>query len=124
MAVTLTATARNAACNAVVDLLDGGDVQLQTAGSVVIATLELATPAFGAAAAGVAAANAIASAVTVAAGTVTTAVWRNSGGTEVFRCSVTATGGGGDIEMTSVAFAIGETAEITAYSHTQPATGA
>ena len=47
MAVTLETVARNAACNAVVDLLDGGTIEFQTSGDVEVATLTFGTPAFG-----------------------------------------------------------------------------
>ena len=67
MAITLAAAtitaAINAACDAIVDLVDAGagpgTIVLQTAGDVEVATLTWADPAFGSAAAGVATANAI-----------------------------------------------------------------
>lgn len=121
MAVTLETTARNAACDAVVDLLDGGTIEFQTAGSVEVATLTLGTPAFGAAAAGVAAANAITSDTNATGGTITKAVFKTSGAATLFTVSVTATGGGGDIELSSVVIGAGDTISMSAYSHTQPA---
>ncbi len=67
MAITLQAAtitaAINAACDAIVDLIDAGagpgTIVLQTAGDVEVATLTFADPAFGSAAAGVATAGAI-----------------------------------------------------------------
>lgn len=67
MAITLVAGAStaaiNAACDAIVDLVDAGagagTMQIQTAGDVEVATVTFSDPAFGNAAAGVATANAI-----------------------------------------------------------------
>lgn len=58
MAITLVNAARSAACDAVVDLCDGGvgagKLKLKSAGDVLLCTITLADPAFGAAANGVA----------------------------------------------------------------------
>lgn len=118
MAITLADNARNAACNGVVDLLDGGTIELQTSGDAVIATLSLPTPAFGAATTGAAAMNSVSAATAAAAGTVTKAVFKNSGGTAVFTATVDTTGA--DINLSSVTFNSGDSVEITAYTHTQP----
>lgn len=188
MAVVLQAAARNAACNAVVDLLDGGSIQFQTDAAVAVATLPLGTPAFGDAASGTATANAITSdtnagvvatysktgttvtvtstghgfsvsdLVTVAfttggvtggefqiasvtantftfehplsgtasgdalhTGRITQAVFRTSASATLFTVSVTATGGGGDIELSSTTTGAGDTVSMSSYTHTQPA---
>lgn len=121
MAVTLEATARNAACNAVVDLLDGGTIEFQTSGSAEVATLTLGNPAFGASATGTATANAIASDTSATGGTITKAVFKTSGAAALFSVSVTATGGGGDIELSSLAIGAGDTVALSSYTHTQPA---
>lgn len=121
MTLVLETVARNAACNAVVDLLDGGTIEFQTSGSVEVATLTFGTPAFGAAAAGVATANAITSDTSATGGTITKAVFKNSVAASQFTVSVTATGGGGDIELSSVAIGSGDTVAMSSYTHTQPA---
>ena len=67
MAITLSSAAStaaiNAACNAIVDLVDGGagagTIVLKTAVDAEVARLTFSDPAFGSAAAGVATANAI-----------------------------------------------------------------
>lgn len=67
MAITLSAAAStaaiNAACNAIVDLVDGGagagTIVLYTAAAGEVARLTFSDPAFGSAAAGVATANSI-----------------------------------------------------------------
>ena len=121
MAVILETVARNAACDAVVDLLDGGTIEFQTSGSVEVATLTLGTPAFGAASVGTATANAIGSDTSATGGTITKAVFRTSAPATLFTVSVTATGGGGDIELSSVAIGSGDTVSMSSYTHTQPA---
>jgi len=65
MTTTISTAARNAACDAIVDLLDvgsadaNGDLVIQTSGDVEVATLALSNPAFGDAVGGVATANTI-----------------------------------------------------------------
>lgn len=121
MAVTLAEAARNAACNAVVDLLDGGTIEMQTSADAEVATLTLGTPAFGAASNGTATANAITADDSATGGTIAKAVFKNSGGDPVFTATVTALGGGGSIELSSLAIGAGDTVSLTSYTHTQPA---
>lgn len=121
MAVVLGTTARNAACNAVVDLLDGGTIVMQTSGGVEVATLTLGSPAFGASATGTATANAITADADATGGTIAQATFRTSGAADLFTVSVTATGGGGDIELSSVVIGAGDTVSLSSYTHTQPA---
>jgi len=121
MAVTLETVARNAASDAVVDLLDGGTIELQTSADVEVATLTLGTPAFGAASSGTATANAITEDSSATGGTIAKAVFKTSGAAAVFTATVTATGGGGDIELSSLDIGAGDTVSLTSYTHTQPA---
>lgn len=121
MAITLEDIARNAACNAVVDQLDGGTIEFQTVASAEVATLTLGTPAFGAAAAGVAAANAITSDPSATGGTITKAVFKTSGAAPVFTATVSLPAGGGDIELSSVTIGATDIVSMSAYTHTQPA---
>lgn len=122
---TLATIARNAACDAVVDQLDGGTIEFQTSGSVEVATLGLASPAFGAAGAvnpGEAVANAISSDTNATGGVVTKAIFKNSGGTEVFQVTVGASGSGEDIELSGgTTIGAGATVSLSGYTHTQPA---
>jgi hypothetical protein len=125
MAVTLTTTARNAAADAVVDLLDGGagdatgDIAFSTSAPATLCTCNLANPAFGSASAGAATANTIAQGTATAAGTVALALFRNRANTEIFRCAVGTSGS--DINLSSVAIGIGDTIDVTSLTYTQPA---
>ena len=124
MAVTLTTAARNAACNAIVDLVDAG----AGAGTLVfyaadttteVATLTFSDPAFGNAATGVATASAITSDTSATGGTTTVAKFLDSDATEVLRCTVGTSGA--DINLSNNVIAASETVAITALTVTVPA---
>ena len=108
MAVTHSTAARDAATNAVVDLLDGAGSKLvfRLTGTIgapgaAVATLICATPAFGASSAGVATAGAIASDTNADgnASPVATASLQTSADTLHIHCGVAASGS--DIDMTN-----------------------
>ena len=122
MTVSLENIARNAACDAVVDLLDGGSVQFQdgTNADAVVATLSLSATAFGDAVAGTAEANDITADTDAVGGEITKAVFRNSADAAIFEVTVTETGGGGTITMSSTTIGAGDTVSLNSYSHTQP----
>jgi len=124
MAVTLTTAARNAACNAIVDLVDAGS----GAGTLVfyaadttteVATLTFSDPAFGNASTGVATASAITSDTSATGGTTTVAKFLDSDATEVLRCTVGTSGA--DINLSNNVIAASETVAITALTVTVPA---
>ena len=126
MAVTHSTAARDAATNAVVDLLDGAGSKLvfRVGGTIgapgdVAATLTMATPAFGASSSGTATAGSIAS-DTNAAGqgsAVSTASLQTSGDTLHIYCAVTAASG--DIDMTNgLTVASGDTVSCSALTYT------
>ena len=127
MAITLTTAARNAACDAIVDLIDGGttdangDLVFMTSGDVEVATLAMSNPAFGAAAAGVATANTISDDTNATGGTVAKFKIQNRDNTEVFQGTVTVTSGGGDIEMSSLSVGATDTVSVTSMTATMPA---
>lgn len=134
MAIRLATTARTAAADAVVDLVDAGagpgtlkiytgaqPATGDTEGSgTLLATIAWADPAFGAAAAGVATATDPAAVTASGTGTAASFVVEDSTGANVFNGTVTATGGGGDLQVASTAFATGITVDITAFTYTQP----
>ena len=127
MAVTLTTAARNAACNAIVDLVDAGAgdstlVFYASNGSTEVATLTFAATAFGASGAvnpGEAVAAAITPDSSATGGTTTIAKFLDGDGTEVLRCAVSTSGS--DINLSNNVIAAGETVAITALTVTVPA---
>jgi hypothetical protein len=86
-----------------------------------VATLTFGNPAFGAAANGVATANAITADASATGGTIAKARLKNAAGTDKIICSVTATGGGGDITLNSVVTSAGQQVSITSLTYTAPA---
>jgi hypothetical protein len=121
---TLEIIAQNAAVEAVTDLVDGGTVEFQTAANVMVATLGLGAPAFGAAANGTVTANAVTpdTNTTGNASPVTKAVFKTSGGATVWTVDVVeGTPGAGQIGLSSTVFNDGDEAKLLSYTHTQPA---
>ncbi len=83
-----------------------------------LATFALPNPAFGAAAAGTATANAISDVSASATGTADQYIVKDADGNEVWRGSVTASGGGGDCELDNTSIASGQNVSITSWTHT------
>jgi hypothetical protein len=135
MAVRLSTAARNAAADAVVDLIDAGSGAGQVkiysgsqpatandaATGTLLATINLADPAFGSASTGTASAT---DPGAVNASTSGTAGWfrvLDSAGATVHDGSCSATGGGGDMTLSSTALVSGSPVDITSYTVTMPA---
>lgn len=136
MATRLPTAARNSACDAVVDLLDAGSGAAtlkiysgsqpasanDAASGTLLTTVTLADPAFGAASTGVATlAGTPLSGTGVAAGTAGWARLADSTGATVLDGSVTATGGGGQVELATTTISVGVTVQITSGTVTMPA---
>lgn len=125
MAVTHPTAVRNAIADLVVDRIDAGagagTLEFQTSGDVEVATLTFSDPAFGAASSATATASAITADSSATGGTIAKARAKDSTGTEVFACSVTATGGGGDIELNSVVVSAGQQVSVSSLTYTAPA---
>jgi len=125
VAVTHPANVRTALADYVVDQLDlntpPGKLVMQTAAGATVATLTFANPAFGAASAGVATANAIVADTNAVGGTIAKAELRQGASAPVVLCSVTATGGGGDIQLNSVVISAGQQVSITSLTYAAPA---
>lgn len=126
MSLTHITTIRNTLADAVVDALDigstdaTGDLQIatSTAFSTILANLTFANPAFGTAATGTATANAIVSETNApASGSAAAFRVRDRNNSEVFRGSVTVTGGGGDLQLSSVGITAGDTVSITSMTY-------
>jgi len=127
MALTHVAALRNTLANAAVDAIDvgstdaSGDIQIATSSafSTILATLLFSATAFGAASAGVATANAITADTNAAnSGTAANFRFRDRDNNEVLRGTVSATGGGGDIQLSSVGITAGDTISITSMTYT------
>ena len=126
MAVTHSTTARDAATNAVVDLLDGAGSKLvfRLSGSIgspgaAVATLTFATPAFGASSSGTATAGTIDpdTNATGNASAVATASLQTSSDTLHIHCAVAASGS--DIDMSNgLTVANGDTVSCSSLTYT------
>jgi hypothetical protein len=130
MATKLSNAAATAAADAIVDLLDGGTIEIRdgsaptnvddTATGTVLATLTFGTPAFGAAVNGVATANAItADSAADATGTAGYCRLKTSGGSALIQGVVTVSGGGGDLQLstTSIVALVAVTISSLTYTH-------
>lgn len=134
MAIRLAVAARNAAADAVVDLIDAGPAAGTlkiysgslpanpdtTPAGTLLATVAWADPAFGAAATGVATATDPAAVTAVASGTAAVFLVEDSTGANVFDGTVTATGGGGDLQLATTTITSGIQVDITGFTYTQP----
>jgi len=125
MALTHSTAVRNGLADYTVDQIDlgvtdvTGDLVIMTSGDVEVATLTwTATPAFGAAASGTATMNAINDDTNATGGTAALFKFVDRDNVEVVRGTVTATGGGGDIELSSVTIGAGDTVSITSLTYT------
>lgn len=116
---------RNAMADLVVDAIDAGagagNLVFRTSGNAEVATLPFSDPAFGNAAGGTATANPITSDTNATGGTIANFRVQDSNANQVFDGTVTATGGGGDITLSSVVISPGDTVEMSALSYTAPA---
>ena len=121
MAVVHTTATRNALADLIDDRVNAGagpgTLGFQTSGDVEVATLTFSDPAFGAASGGVITAGAITSDTNATGGTIAKARFKDSTGTEVLSCSVTATGGGGDIELNSVVVSAGQEVAVSSLTY-------
>lgn len=125
MAVTHPTDVRNGIADYVVDLIDAGGagtIVFQDGGSSdsAVATLTFSATAFGAATAGVATAAAITDDTNCNAGTVTKFTVFSGAADSCFTGSVTATGGGGDIILSSTSIGQGDTISISSLTYEAP----
>jgi hypothetical protein len=136
MAITISTAARNAAADAIVDLLDAGSgpatIQIRSgskpatpataATGTLLGTLTASDPAFGNASNGVATAGAI-TGDSSADATGTAGYFRvlDSNGLAIMDGTITVTGGGGDMTLDSVSIVAGGSINITSFTVTMPA---
>ena len=144
MTIEINTAARNAACDAVVDLVDGGagagvlriysgsrPASPATAPSgTLLAEFTLSDPAFGAAASGVATLDVTPALTDTALATASAGWCRFLDSTEaagtglgVIDGDVTASGGGGDLILNTVSVVSGSDVEVLSFTITMPAGG-
>ena len=123
MAVTHGATTRTVIADAVVDRIDvggTGTLVFDTSGDVEVATLTFSATAFGAASGPTATANAITADSSATGGTIAKVKLVGVTHGSVVMGSVTATGGGGDIELNSVVVSAGQQVSVSSLTYTAP----
>jgi len=100
-----------------------GNLILKNSSNVVLVTLVMSNPAFGVSSLGIATANVIASALAVASGIITKYVMVDRDENTVATGTVTAVGGGGDLEATTTTTSVilGESVSISTLTYNAPA---
>lgn len=122
---TLSTAARNAACDAIVDLFDigstnaAGQIEFQTSGNGEVATLPMSATAFGASASGTATAAAITSDTNATGGTIDHASLQDRDETEIMSASCATSGA--DINLSSLSIGAGDTVSMSSLTVTVPA---
>lgn len=120
---TLETAARNAACDAIVDLIDGGagagTLVFETSGDVEVATLTFSDPAFGNAAAGVATASSITSDTNATGGTIAQASFYDSNSAKILEATCGTSGA--EINLSSLSIGAGDTVSVSSLTVTVPA---
>lgn len=132
LATRISQAAQDAALDTFTALLDGGYIEIRTgsqptnpdtaASGTLLATITLNSPAFGASSAGVASADI--SGVNDTAVADGTAGWcraYTSGAAAVMDGSCSASGGGGDVQLVSVAVTTGQTLTVVSWTIELPA---
>lgn len=125
MAVTHTSSMRSLISDQVTAQADVGTTQaivsLQASASTEIVTCQMAATSFGVSSSGLSTAAAIQDGTASTAGTVTLGqILSSTQRNEVCAFSVTSTGGGGDLELSSNVISSGQTVSITSLSYTAP----
>lgn len=130
MAVTLSTAARNAAADAIVDLVDGGsgdstgDFQFLDGASPIV-IIDTAATAFGAAATGVATLAGVPLSGTATGDSSSPGIdvfnVRNKSNATIFSGSCSGAGGGGDIEFDNAIVLTDQVVNLTSLTFTMPA---
>jgi hypothetical protein len=132
--VRLSTAAQNASANAIAALVDAdagaGTLKIYS-GSVpangntdpagtLLATVAFAVTAFGGASSGTITATDPAAVTAAATGTAAVCIVEDASGDNVIVGDVTATGGGGMVELQTTSLVTGVTVDITGFTYTQP----
>lgn len=122
MAITHNPTIRNGLAENISTAVDAGagagQIVIQTSADAEVATLTFSSPAFAAASSGAIVANAITDDTNASGGTADKFDVTDSAGTVVYSGTVTATGGGGDLELSSLSIGAGDTVSISSLTYT------
>ena len=131
MGVVISTSARDNACDAVVDLVDSGSSASNNFGVLefytgdfvtLLAECNFSNNAFGNASTGVATANSISlDSSANATGVCERFRFVNTDGQPVLSGTVSATGNGGDIELNTTSITVGDSLSITSLTVTMPA---
>ena len=116
-AITLSTAAKNAALDAILDLLDDngpGTLEICNSSDAVLSSHTLSNPAFAPASSGTATANAVISDTSAAAGTASKFFAKDGNGATVFSGTVGTSGEG--VNLSSVTIGAGDTVSITAWT--------
>lgn len=118
MDVTHSIEARQAAADALLALVDGGDLVILDSADVVLARAALSATAAGATdGSGIATFNAIADSTVLVDGTAAKCEFQNSAGAARIFGNVTATGGGGVVELVTTQLVTGQVVDITSATY-------
>jgi len=121
MTLTLNPAIRNFMANTLSARLSGGTLTIH-AGATAMASVQLADPAFGAAANGIITGVAIPEIIITTAGTATRFTIRSPDGTAEIAGTITGDKGGGDMETLRPDLIANEGMRVTAITLTMPAT--
>lgn len=124
MTLTHTTAIRNSLADLVVDAIDvgttdaTGDIIIQTSADAILCTVTFANPAFGSASSGTATGSSFPREGTATgAGSAAKFRVRNRDNTEIFQGTVTATGGGGDMELSSTTIAVNDVVRLNTFTY-------
>lgn len=128
MALVHVTAVRNALADEVVDRIDvgtantEGKVRIQTSADATLVDIDLAQPAFGAASGGTATALGVPHEGTAGAtGTATKFRVLDRDDAEIFQGTVTATSGGGDMELSSTSITTSDVVRINSFTYSASA---
>lgn len=96
-----------------------GQLILMTDSDIPVVTLNLSNPAWGTVSNGVMTLNTVSAGVAVSTNTVSLFKLVDRDGVEVYRGSVTGTGGGGDLTLTETALTTGDDVAISSWQYTE-----
>ena len=127
MAIVLNdAALRNTIIDAVTSRLNAGStnstgqIKIQTSGDVDLSINTLSDPPAGSASSGSVTFSAIANDTILATGTAAKFIAQNKDEATILTGTVTATGGGGDLQFNTISFTIGDTCSISSFTISMP----